>query len=269
MSWKRWAVSIAALAIASAIASAQTTTEIKRGTVMTTWADQLVVRMDDGTTRQITVPAGFQFDHEGKKVGLADLKPGWELTATIKTTTAPKVVQTTEVKNGTVIMVKAGTLTYMDDAGKNQQWTPPEGFKFLVDGHPTDLKDLKPKTRLSAVIVRTTTTDETTKSTSVAAKSGEKAAAPAPAPAAAPAAAPAPAPTAAPSTSAAPKAEEKAEAPTPAPAAAPAAAAAPEPAPAPAPAPASNLMYWIIAAIILALIIIIVGVKLSRRDQKK
>ena len=125
MSWKRWILSVAALALASAIASAQTTTEVKKGTVISTWADQLVVKMDDGTTRQITVPAGFQFDHEGQKVGLADLKPGWELTAVIKTTKVPKVVQTTEVKNGIVVIVKGKTLTYRDDAGKNQQWTPP------------------------------------------------------------------------------------------------------------------------------------------------
>jgi LPXTG-motif cell wall-anchored protein len=215
MNWKRWTLSVAALALASAIASAQSTTEIKHGTVVAVWADQLVVKVDDGSTKQFTVPAGFQFDHEGKKVGLADLKPGWELTAAITTTKTPKTVQTTEIRNGTVVAVKGKTLYYTGDDGKNASWTPPAGFMFMVDGQPTALGDLKPNTKLTATIVRTSTTTEEKTSYKVAAKGEKKEAAPAaaaapapapaPAPAAAPAAAPAPAPAAEPAKKKLPK----------------------------------------------------------------
>ena len=164
MNWKRWVLSIAALALASTIASAQVTTDIQHGTVVATWGNQLVVKMPDGTFRQFDVPAGFQFDSGGQKVGLADLKPGQELTAKITTTTTPKTVQTTEIRNGKVVAVNGRTLVYQDDAGKNGQWTPPSGFKFMIDGVPTDVADLKPNTKLTATIIRTSTTTETKKS---------------------------------------------------------------------------------------------------------
>jgi LPXTG-motif cell wall-anchored protein len=169
MNWKRWTLSIAALALVSAIASAQVVTDIQKGTVVTTWADQLVVKMPDGTFRQFSVPPGFQFDSGGQKVGLADLKPGQELTAKITTTTTPKTVQTTEIRNGKVVAVNGRTLIYQDDAGKNGEWTPPSGFKFMIDGQPTDVADLKPNTRLTATIIRTTTSTESKKSYQVAA----------------------------------------------------------------------------------------------------
>jgi LPXTG-motif cell wall-anchored protein len=173
MNWKRWTLSIAALALASTIASAQTVTDIQHGTVVTTWADQLVVKMPDGTFKQFAVPAGFQFDHDGQKVGLADLKPGWDLTAKITTTTTPKTVQTTEIRNGKVVAVNGRTLVYQDDAGKNGQWTPPSGFKFMIDGQPTDVADLKPNTKLTATIIRTSTTTETKKNYQVSAEKSQ------------------------------------------------------------------------------------------------
>jgi hypothetical protein len=171
MNWTRRVLSVAALALASAIAFGEVTTEIKKGIVTATWSNQLVVKMPDGSYRQYTVPAGFQFDHEGQKVGVADLKPGWEVTATITTTTTPVVVQVTEVRNGQVVQVNNRTLIYKDDAGKNQQWTPPEGFKFMVDGQPRDVADLKPNTKLTATIVRTTRTTKTKRQVSASAKS--------------------------------------------------------------------------------------------------
>ena len=161
MNWTHRALSVAALAFVSTIALGEVTTEVKKGIVTATWANQLVVKMADGSYRQYTIPAGFQFDHEGQKVGVADLKPGWEVTATITTTTTPVKVQVTELRNGEVVQVNGRTLIYMDDAGKNQTWTPPDGFKFMVDGHPTDVTELKPKTKLSATIVRTTTETKT------------------------------------------------------------------------------------------------------------
>ena len=173
MNWKSWTLSIAALALVSTIASAQVTTDIQKGTVVATWDKTLVVRMPDGSVRQFDVPPGFQFDHDGQKVGLADLKPGWELTAKITTTTTPKSVTTTEIRNGQVVKVAGRTLIYQDDAGKNGNWTPPSGFKFYIDGVPTDVADLKPGTKLTATIIRTSTTIESKKGYKVAAEKSQ------------------------------------------------------------------------------------------------
>lgn len=173
MNWKRWSLSIAALALVSMIASAQVTTDIQKGTVVATWDKTLVVRMPDGSVKQFDVPPGFQFDHDGQKVGLADLKPGWELTAKITTTTTPKSVTTTEIRNGQVVQVNGRTLIYQDDAGKNGNWTPPAGFKFYIDGVPTDVTALKPGTKLTATIIRTSTTIESKKDYKVAAEKSQ------------------------------------------------------------------------------------------------
>jgi hypothetical protein len=171
MTWTRRLLFAASFCFVSAMAFAEVTTEVKKGIVTATWANQLVVKMPDGTYRQYTIPAGFQFDHEGRKVGVAELKPGWEVTATITTTTTPEVVQVTELRNGEVVQVNGRSLIYKDDAGKNQSWTPPEGFKFMVDGQPTDVADLKPKTKLAATIVRTTRTTKSKRQVSASAKS--------------------------------------------------------------------------------------------------
>ena len=171
MNWTRRVLAVAAVALASSMALGEVTTEVKKGIVTATWANQLVVKMADGSYRQYTIPPGFQFDHEGQKVGVADLKPGWEVTATITTTTTPVIVQVTELRNGQVVQVNGRTLIYKDDAGKNQTWTPPEGFKFMVDGQPTDVADLKPNTKLTATIVRTTTTTKTKRKVAASAKS--------------------------------------------------------------------------------------------------
>src|SRR4051812_38084913 len=72
---------VVALLVPATMAIAQTTTtEVKSGTVVAVFNDQLVVKMSNGQTRQITVPPGFKFNVDGKEVGLNDLTPGTHLT---------------------------------------------------------------------------------------------------------------------------------------------------------------------------------------------
>src|SRR5687768_5206337 len=91
------------LFVSAAAIAQKTTYEVRRGTVVTTFSDQLVVKMSDGQTRQFTIPAGFQFNVDGRTMSLSELTPGTELTATISTTVTPQVVRTTRIRNGEVI----------------------------------------------------------------------------------------------------------------------------------------------------------------------
>ena len=131
---------------------------------------------------------------DGKQTGLADLKLGTVLTATLETVTKPVEVKTTTIKDGEVVKVQGGTLTTKEADGFHN-YNVPAGFKFNVDGRETGIENLSPGMKLNATIV--TTSSQMTPETKRGPVSG---AAPAPPPTAAPAvaAAPAPAPTPAP-----------------------------------------------------------------------
>ena len=187
----------------AALIAQETSYEVKNGTVVAVFNDQLVVKMANGQTREVTVPAGFKFTVDGKEVGLADLTPGTKLTAVIKTTKTPETVKTVKVKNGEVIRVTGNNLVVRTE-GKNKSINVPAGFKFNVDGQQVGVAELRPGMKLTAEIVSTSV--KTTELRDV--KIGGNAPAPAPAPAPAlaptPVAAPAPAPEPAPAPAPAP-----------------------------------------------------------------
>lgn len=173
------------LLVPAAALMAQTSYEVKSGTVVAVFNDQLVVKLADGTTKQFTVPAGFQFTVDGQQVGIADLKPGTELSATIKTTTKPSTVTTTKIRNGEVIRTSGNTMWVRED-GKIRTISVPKGFKFQMDGRDVTVDQLRAGDRLTAEIVTTSESSSTTRDIDVAGS----APAPPPAPAEAPAAAP-------------------------------------------------------------------------------
>ncbi len=102
MSLKRSVVVLIAvvLLLGTGIAAAQhTTIEIKRGTVLHVYGNNLVVKMLDGTVKEFDVPEGFTFNIDGKQVPVGDLKPGTMLTSAVKTTETPREVEVTEFKS--------------------------------------------------------------------------------------------------------------------------------------------------------------------------
>lgn len=176
---------VLALVVVAAVASAQTTTtEIRRGTVVSVFGNHLVVKGQDGVTREHEVPAGFTFDVDGKKMSVSDLKPGMELTATITTTTTPHVVQTTEIKHGEVLEVVARSMIVRTAEGTRRYTDIPGDFIFYVDGEEKTIYDLKPGMYLTANIVYTSSVDVSQQDIKVA---GTAPKAPEPAPALAPA----------------------------------------------------------------------------------
>ena len=181
---------------AAAMVAQETSYEVRRGTVVSVFGDQLVVRMPSGEVRQITVPAGFQFNVDGKQVGIADLTPGTELTAVVKTTKTPETVKTVKVRNGEVVKVVGNNLWYREN-GQTKSLTVPTGFKFGLDGRQVGIAELRPGTKLNAEIVYTSEKIVTTRDTQVAGSTPPPPPAPAMA-AAEPAPAPAPEPEAPP-----------------------------------------------------------------------
>jgi LPXTG-motif cell wall-anchored protein len=135
-------------------ASAQTTTEVKNGTIVAVGQDSLVVRDATGTHRYFEVPSGFTVNVDGKETPVSALKPGMTITAAIKTVSVPTVVQTTELKNAKVIKNEGGLL-YVREADGIHTYNIPPGFRFNIGGAKLRTGDLQVGQTLNATIVHT------------------------------------------------------------------------------------------------------------------
>lgn len=180
------------LLLGAGIAAAQhTTIEIKRGTVLHVYGNNLVVKMSDGTVKEFDVPEGFTFDIDGKQIPVGELQPGTTLTSAVMTTETPREVQVTEVREGTVLKVVGSTLIVRRADGEIRRFkNVSSDQKFMVDGRETTVDQLREGMKLRAKIVSTHTTVVTEQDVIVA---GSAPAAPQPAAMARPAAPAAPA----------------------------------------------------------------------------
>ena len=183
---------VVVLTLSTAVVFAQTSYEVKSGTVVSTFNDQLVVKLSNGEIKQYTIPPGFQFTVDGRQVGLGDLTPGTQLSATIKTTKTPEVVRTTSIRNGTVVRVVGNNLT-VREANQTKTYTVPKGFQFDVDGKQVGIDKLRPGYKLTAEIVYKSENLVTTRDVDIGGNTPPPPPAPAPAAASAPAPAPEPA----------------------------------------------------------------------------
>ena len=190
------------------------TTEQLRGEVVKVEGNNLVVKMSNGELRTFNnIPDSRRATIDGVEVGVRDLKPGTRLTATITKTTTPVTIRTTTVKTAKVWYVSAPHVILTHPDGQNKQYTVKDDFKFIVNGQPATVFDLRTGMNVSAEkIVEEPTVEISTDSKVV----GQ---------------APAPATKAAPSSSAASSGAASSAKPAP---------AAPPPAAAPAPAPAAG-----------------------------
>ena len=203
-----------------------TASETKKFEVIAVDGNQLVVNLPEGT-REITVPAGFLFNIDGKQMSVQELKPGMKGTATITTKTTVTPVTVTEVKNGQVVIASGGAI-YVRTGGDVKMFTQGDvdkrGVKIMRGGKPAAVSDFRAGDTLTATIITSKPPQVVTEKEVQAtlARAPEPAAAPLPAPAAAP-------PTAAPPAAAgpAPATAAPAAASSEPPPAAPAASAAP------------------------------------------
>ena len=196
MSVKRSVVVLIAvvLLLGTGVATAQHTTyEIKAGTVLHVYGNNLVVEMLDGTIKEFDVPEGFTFDIDGRQVPVGDLKPGTKLASVVTTTETPREVQVTEFRSGTVLKVVGTTLIVrMADGEIRRLKNVPSDQVFEVDGKQLRVEELGEGMLLRAKVVSTHTAVITEQDVQVA---GTAPAVPRPATAAmpaAPVAAPAP-----------------------------------------------------------------------------
>jgi hypothetical protein len=180
---------VAAIALGAGIAAAQETTyEIRQGEVVHVYGNNLVVKMADGEVREVDIPEGFMFMVDGNEVPISKLNPGTKLTATVKTTTMPEIVQTTEIKNAEVVQRQGRNLIVRDEKGKLKMFKQvPEDIVVTRRGEVVPFESVAGGQKITAVIVHKEMVEVTEQDIAVY---GEKPAAPA-APAAVPVAAPA------------------------------------------------------------------------------
>jgi LPXTG-motif cell wall-anchored protein len=129
--------------------------KVERAEVVYVNGNDLVLKMDDGTTRHIgNVPESARATVDGKEIGIHDVKVGMKLQKTITTTTTPKLVTTVQSVTGKVwhVTPPSSVILTLDD-GTNQRFNIPKDQKFNVDGQMTDAWGLKKGMKISATKV--------------------------------------------------------------------------------------------------------------------
>jgi hypothetical protein len=206
---QRLTAAIVALLIhAGNTAWAQTTTATETRTfeVLAVAGNRVVVQEPAGT-REYTIPPGFRFTVDGKRVSVTELKPGMKGTATITTRTTIKPVEVTRVVDAEVFRVSGPAVIVRGPKGL-QMFSPGDVERRSVtihkDGSLVELSDLREGDRLTATIVTEGTPKVLTeREVEVALAAVPVAAAPLPFP---PASAPATAPFSEPAAASAPPA---------------------------------------------------------------
>jgi len=166
MTVRRTALGLAGLAVLAATTSAQqmpqtttektpgaptVTTEKMSGEVVKVEGNTLVVRMSNGELRTFSnVPDSRKAMIDGNEVGLRDLQPGTRLTATITKTSTPVTVRTTTVGTGKVWFVSGPNVILTLPNGENKQYKVKPDYKFIVNGNPATVYDLRPGMTVSA-----------------------------------------------------------------------------------------------------------------------
>jgi hypothetical protein len=143
------------------------------------------------------VPDSRKFLIDGKEVGVRDLKPGTKLTATITTTTTPVTVRTRTVGSGKVFFVSGPNVILTLPNGENRQYKVSKDVRFIIDGKPATVYELRKGMTVSAEKIVEEPTTQIASNTEIVGQAPPEpvaAAEPAPAPEVAPATPPSPEP---------------------------------------------------------------------------
>jgi len=127
----------------SIIGKGTVTTEQLQGTVEYVEGNRLVVRMAGGDIREFDPPESRRFVIDGRELTVRDLKPGTKLTATVATTTTPVTDRTTTIGSGRVWWVAGNTVILTLPNGENRTYKVRDDYKFVVDGQPATVSDLR------------------------------------------------------------------------------------------------------------------------------
>ena len=128
--------------------------KVERGEVVYVSGNEVVVRMEDGVVRHVTVPDSARATVDGKEVSVHDLKPGMKLQRTIATTTRPQVVTTVTTIKGKVFNVNPPNSVILTLPEGNKQYKIPKDQKFMIDGEEKTAFDLRKGMNVSATVIQ-------------------------------------------------------------------------------------------------------------------
>jgi hypothetical protein len=129
---------------------AKVTQEQITGEVVVVEGNWLLVKLQpSGQFRYFNIPPGRQFLIDGQNKVIKDLRPGTILTATAITTAQPITVRTTSVTNGTVWYVAGNYVILTLASGENREYIVPPSFRFVVEGKPAAVTDLRKGMKVS------------------------------------------------------------------------------------------------------------------------
>jgi hypothetical protein len=244
-----------------------TSTRIVNATVVSVDGNNVVAQDATGKATQYTIPDGFRFQFEGKDIGVADLKPGMHVSATITTTTTTTPVWVTTIKTGKVLVVSGHSLIVRGPEGNrvfSNKDAEQRNVTVMRNGQPVSLSDLRAGDIFTATII----SDEAPRVVSEREVQAMAHAAPQPAsaPTEAPAAAPAAAPTEAAAGAPAAAPTEVAGAPAAAPTEAPAASAPATTTTTETTETASRFPTWLLLLILLIVIVVVVMMVRRKKD---
>ena len=136
---------------------AQTTTktEVRKFEVIAVDGNDLVVRNENGTSRY-SVPDGFRFTIDGRKLSVKELKPGMKGTATVTTKTTITPVTVTEIKEGTVVSATEHSVNVRGADGVRrftQSQLNDRGVQILKDGRVIHIRDLRKGDQITATFI--------------------------------------------------------------------------------------------------------------------
>ena len=141
------------------LAQTQTTTSVnvRHFEVIAVDGNRIVVR-DERGTNEYTVPAGFRFTVDGKKMAASELKPGMKGTATVTTTTTVTPVVVTELRNGVVLSTWVNSVTVLDRTdGVRKKFTQDQvnarGLQIFKDGRLTPVAQLNKGDEITATVI--------------------------------------------------------------------------------------------------------------------
>jgi hypothetical protein len=130
------------------------TTQVERAEVVYVSGNDLVVKMENGEVRHLSVPDSARATVDGKEVTIRDLKPGMKLERTITTTTTPRTVTTVRTITGRVVQVMPplNVILALPD-GQNRRYQIPKDQVFMIDGEKKTAFDLRPGMSVTATVV--------------------------------------------------------------------------------------------------------------------
>lgn len=162
---KLLAIAILALFAAFAIAQERTETKVtreastheykvERGEVVYVSGNELVVKMENGEIRNVTVAPDATAIVDGKTITVKDLTPGMKLEKTVKTSTTPELVTTVRTIEGTVWHVNAPKTVILTLAnGENKKYNVPKNQIFKIGGEDKTVFELKKGMKVVATVI--------------------------------------------------------------------------------------------------------------------